>query len=363
VRQHRIQRSARKSVYDRSSSVRGCEAHPPREVPMTGGVDAPMGSTARRLPDGHRAAPNPYHSPPQDRRGKGRKLQHALPGNTRCRWVGTLGEFGTLVLLARRRQLDWCLGKAQIFTAGAIIIFGATLKASPDDYAKIPFVQAVLAWMQSNAWLVVMIGPLLVALLQFLRRGWGNPWAWEAIQKVLDECRKEMFDDRSGRPLDENRVTLFRHYRYWIGWRNPSNWGSWLVAVARSDHMSKQRIRRFRAPDDPEKCEGVAGLAWRGRGWIQIPLQGNDLPELLPALSKNIETYAKETGVTRGWVEREIKHGRRLSKSYAALAILVGGKPWGVLVIDSQSRGAVDAAKLERFKPFASVLTPLLERV
>lgn len=49
--------------------------------------------------------------------------------------------------------------------------------------------------------------------------------------------------------------------------------------------------------------------------------------------------------------------------SYAALLVRLRGQPWGVLVLDSRRSDRIDVSKLDRFKAYGNLLTPLLERV
>lgn len=269
-----------------------------------------------------------------------------------------------MVALKRRKQIDWCLGKVQIAVAGAVVVFGASLKADLAQYAGTPWLQDILKWMQGSAWLIVVVGPITVALVQWGRRTFGSPWAWESLQKVLDEFRNEVFGDLTDDPLDHHRVTLFKYHRTAVGWRWPKDWWNWLIAVARSDHLTKLRIRRFRAPDDGEQCEGVVGQAWRCRGWVLVPKSGSELPTLTASSSDaDKEQYAKATGVPVEWVNRQLQRGRPLAAAYAALVVQLKGQPWGVLVLDSRKKGAIDADKLKRFSAYGKLLTPLLERV
>jgi hypothetical protein len=273
-------------------------------------------------------------------------------------------EIHPLLGLAKRRHVDGFLGKIQMAIAGAIVVFGASLKADLAQFVGAPVVQSLLKWMQGTAWLVVVLGPISVAVVQWGRRKFGTPWAWEAIQKLIDEFRNEVFGDQSDDPLDHHRVTLFKYHKSAVGLRHPREWSNWLIAVARSDHLTKLRIRRFRAPDDGEQCEGVVGRAWRCRGWVIVPNPRTVLPILnqeSPATDR--DSYAKETGVSVEWVNQQLQRGRPLASSYAALVVLLKGQPWGVLVLDSRKPGSIDVEKLKRFSAYGKLLTPLLERV
>lgn len=261
--------------------------------------------------------------------------------------------------LERRRLIDWWLGKFQIAAAIAITFFGAMLKAEPSHFGSL---EAAVVWIQNWAWAVVVAGPFLVAVLQWARNRFGNPWAWEAIQKILDEFSNEVFKD-SRDPDDYHRVTLFKHHKWCWSW-NLKKLSNWLVAEARSGHLTKEKITRFRVPDDGEACQGVAGFAWRHRDWVRVPENDKPLPVLTSAaLSAEISEYATLCKVDPGWIRGQLSKGRPLAKSYAALRVQLKGKPWGVLVLDSRNPGPIDKEKLDRFKAYGNLLTPLLERI
>jgi len=218
-----------------------------------------------------------------------------------------------------------------------------------------------MEWMQGHAWLVVMAGPILVGIFQLVRRKYGSPWAWEAIQRTIDGFRSEIFDSQDDDPLDHHRVTLFKKYNWHVWCTRPKK--DMLVAVARSNHMTKKNIQRFLAPDDGEACEGVVGMAWRCGSWVLVPSVGSQLPVLEQgANTQDIEEYARETGVRADWVSRQLERSRPLALSYAALLVRVRGQPWGVLVLDSRQHETLTPNRLERFKAYGSLLTPLLER-
>lgn len=261
--------------------------------------------------------------------------------------------------LERRRLIDWWLGKTQIAAAIAVTFFAAMLKADPTHFGQLG---PAVIWIQNWAWLVAVVGPMLVAVLQFARKRFGNPWAWEAIQKILDEFSNEVFKD-SKDPDDYHRVTLFKHRKWCWAWK-PKNLKNWLVAEARSGHLTKDKIRRFRAPDDGEACQGVVGFAWRHRDWVRVPEDDKSLPVLgSEASPADIDEYANRCKVEPVWVRGQLSKGRPLAKSYAALRVQLKGKPWGVLVLDSRNAGPIDKEKLDRFKAYGNLLTPLLERI
>jgi len=261
--------------------------------------------------------------------------------------------------LERRRLIDWWLGKAQIAVAIGITAFAATLKANPADLGVFG---PITSWMQNWAWIIGLSGPFAIGLMQVCRRHFGSPWAWEAIQKILDEFRNDVFkgfDD----PDDHHRATLFQ-YKCFTNSLDPRNTSGCLIAVGRSGHLTKERITRFKAPDDGEKCEGVVGYAWRHTSWVRVPSYG----PLLPLLEKSsnsgdIKMYAEHCHVSLEKLRSKVAKGRPLARSYAALRVQLKGKPWGVLVLDSRNSKPFEIERLERFKAYGSLLTPVLERI
>lgn len=252
-----------------------------------------------------------------------------------------------------RGIIDCWLGKLQIVLAFLIAAFGAVLKAKLDDLPW-QWLYVTVDFMQRWAWAVAVVGPVALAITQFVRRKFGNPWALDAVQKLLDEIRREMFGEHSQDPLDHHRVTLFKRVK----------WRGFLIAVARSDHLTKNKIRRFRVSDDGELCEGVVGRAWRCSEWVIVPSGGIELPTLKRhSASGDIEAFAAKTHVDPKWVRKQLYADRPLAMSYAAILVRLKGQPWGVLVLDSRNPKPIDREKLAKFGVYGSLLTPLLERI
>lgn len=265
--------------------------------------------------------------------------------------------------IERRKQFDWFLGKAQILATVATVCSGASLKANPEEWSV---AAGLLLWMQRNAWWIVVSSPIVLGVLQWIRRELGNPWAWETTQKLLEEFRSHVFEANGEDASDRHRVTLFRYYRWRPLWTDLSRrkCSRQLVAVARSGHLRRNNIERFRVPDIGEDCEGIAGQAFRRSGWIIVPPANAELPEITPTSSKeDIQRYSRETFVDTDYVNDRVRSKKGLSLSYAAITVRHKGKPWGVLVIDSRSHNAIPRDKLNSYRAYASVLTPLLERI
>lgn len=270
-----------------------------------------------------------------------------------------------MLQLGIRKSVDKWLGKSQLIITAVVMAFGACLRAKPSDFQDLKLLANTLEWMQTWAWLVVFFGPPLVGAIQLVRRRYGNPWAWSAIQEWLDAVQEDVFRDIGPTdPMDHHRVTLFRYRRWLPGLRAPSTWGHWLVAVARSGHLTRSRIQKFRVPDDGESCEGVAGMAWRCRDWVFVP-EPKQSPIPIPTSDserEKIAEYAASTGVTHEWVQKKVNGKREMAASYAALKVLLHGKPWGVLVVDSRKAEGISSRKASSVGGTLGLLRPLLER-
>lgn len=269
------------------------------------------------------------------------------------------------MISGQRRAIDWFFGKVQLLVGGVVAVTGAVLKATPADWSAFPLVQQSLAFLQTQAWWIIVTGPIAVGIAQAVRRTYGTPWLADTINKVLTEFRDDIYKSHDHEAVDKHRVTLFRHKALRLYWGTPSL--GWLKPVARSGHLTQRGIVWFRAPDRPVSVEGVAGAAWRCKTWVIIPngTQNRQLPNIDGASSEgSIREYAAATFVTPSWVRQRLQAKRPMAKSFCAIRIQVKGKPWGVLVLDSQSEIPPDEAFLaQRFAAMASVLSPLLERV
>lgn len=269
-----------------------------------------------------------------------------------------------MLILETRRRVDWWLGKAQVIIAGVITACGAAAQTPSSWAARSVVLQELATNAEAALPLLAFTGPIAIAIAQAIRKRYGSPWAAQAVQRLLDEFQQELFRGHPSDPLDHHRVTLFKHGRSWCNcllfWKGPDQ----LRAVGRSNHLTRKRIQAFHAPDDPEKCEGVAGKAWRRKGWVCVPPTSSRLP----TLTKNpkpveLDDYCRETGSTAKKVREALQSGRGVAQSFAALAINLNGQRWGVIVVDSRCPQPIDPGRLEKFGVYDDLLTPLLERM
>jgi hypothetical protein len=186
----------------------------------------------------------------------------------------------------------------------------------------------------------------------------GPPWLWETIHHHLDVFRDYAFGDEAANQLHHHRVTLFRYYRWRFCFRRWP-WSGWLVPVERSGHTTRRTGVAFKAPDNADQAEGVAGVTWASRELLPV----ESLPILDNSSSEaDIQTYATRTWVSEKWIEHALGHGKILARSYVGIPVLVKGVRWGVLVLDS--RGDVRTSKRYRdlYNLLAAFLSKLLER-
>jgi hypothetical protein len=104
--------------------------------------------------------------------------------------------------------------------------------------------------------------------------------------------------------------------------------------MARSGHTNQNVLSVFKAPDDGDNAEGVAGLAWISKR----PEYISQLPEINTTSSDDlIEEYANDTNVSVSFVKRRIAKRRSNPRSLIALPIEVNNQVKWIVVLDSRS--------------------------
>lgn len=223
-----------------------------------------------------------------------------------------------------RRQAGWAYRTLAvlIWTGRLVAIYlAAVIKATPPTSAP-AFLQDLLEWSASVAWWVLP-GVIVVTEGMALAKGaTQSPREWEAIHVALDEFKRSVFGDDG---THNDRVTLFKHH----GWRLFPLRGGCLVAVERSGHLYRKSSVVFRAGDDPDQAEGVAGRTWGRDGIVSVA----NLPDPGAWSPEAKSEYAKETWVTERWLDEE----KPLSRSLCGIPLEVRGQPWGVIVLDSRA--------------------------
>lgn len=223
------------------------------------------------------------------------------------------------------------LGRARGLCILASASAAAAVKADPVVVsAKVaPLLGSLVSWSQPQTW---WLSPSLLglgALISAAQRGIGDPSKWRVVHHVLEEFQEHIFGDENGE-LHEHRVTLFKHVRWRMSLRG-APWTGWLVPVERSGNTTHHSVTYFKAPDEADKLEGVAGIAWNSRKAVEVEL----LPDLnaIGCTEEHFQDYAKRT---RSNLEKA-KAKKFRARSYYAIPVEVKGERWGALVIDSRS--------------------------
>lgn len=251
-------------------------------------------------------------------------------------------------------------------TSGLLLAFVlAALRWDPKQTPLTGWFAAFLTWCQGSSPLLLLI-LFAFSYLSRLRSYAKPPTTWKKVHALLDEMQGQIFKEENdkGEPLHHYRVTLFK--RGWCFRLHRWPWSGWLIPVERSGHMMRKTKTVFRAPDDPNMLEGVAGLTWAKKAIVLI--------DNLPDLSKNpgvegglhdpdIGNYARSTLVHEDWVRQRVKERKQLGRSFCGIPVEVsGGTLWGVIVIDSQNPEPKTGPQHDlTYRLYAGVLGKLLE--
>lgn len=231
--------------------------------------------------------------------------------------------------------------------------------ASAQDKAKWTGImlagQVIDAGKEFKIYTFIMIATSVVAKVVCDRM--GPPWAWQAVQKILDNWKTGIFP---GTPDNEHRITIFKHTSKWyslIKWSvfkrlmgpvsmfKRSQWpDGWFKPIARSGNVSQRNISWFPCFDNAKNEEGFIGIVWRNPDAVTL----NGLPDLDVTTTPSAAEYAlysSNTKVPVTWLQA--RRGGVNARSFCGIRIeLDGGGYWGVIIIDSRDP-ALDIAKSE----------------
>jgi hypothetical protein len=195
----------------------------------------------------------------------------------------------------RRRWLRQIIYSGLTVGQVSAILTSATLSASLRvDPKQLQGPWAIFAsslvWIQNRAWLLLFAVGIYLVISEIFRKVIGPPWVWDAIHHSLDLFQDYAFLPQPGDMLQDHRVTLFRHVR-WRFCLMKWPWSGWLVPVERSGHTTRRTSVAFRAPDDANEAEGVAGVTWAGK----LPVPVLDLPDMSVKSSlEDVDLYAQK---------------------------------------------------------------------
>jgi hypothetical protein len=218
-----------------------------------------------------------------------------------------------------------------------------------------PFAPLLLALQRVNWWALPLLYVLNLAFAGAVKMI-SPPWVWETVRAILDQLQLHAFKQSRGGLQQHNRVTLFKH----VGWRWARcrwPWSGWLVPVERSGYTTRKTDTAFRAPDDGEKAEGIAGRAWAENGTVSksnLP----DVTETSP--DQDLQRYADETFITVDVLRARLKSKKQVALSLTAFPVEAKNKPWGVIVFDSRNRQPFSDDAIEHFRLVGACLGKLL---
>jgi hypothetical protein len=223
---------------------------------------------------------------------------------------------------------------------------------NPDSFSSMPFVSGSIQWSRNHTMWAFALA-VYFAIANFACKQIGPPWAWKAIKRILDGFQKQVVRSIPGAAIDEHRVTLFKHVRcnlHWRQWRDlkerlgTSDWPGvralwqvkWFKPIARSGHVGQRNIAWFpffedRSPGSGTTGEGVIGAVWRTQGVTRI----DNLPAGAATDAAALTDYANRVFVSEGWLKQS--PSRVAALSYCGIFIEVKGNPWGVIIVDSRS--------------------------
>jgi hypothetical protein len=262
-----------------------------------------------------------------------------------------------------------------------------------------PTILMLVETAKAQAWFTVPLLGLAVSLLSYLKKVIGPAMIWALVHHILDELHRQIFEE--GVSLAEHRVTLFRYSQWcWRGW--PLNAG-WLLPVERSHHATRASRARFKVPDDGN-TSGIAGRCWITKSVIYVSGLPNISPDVERPPKKPLTSrvrkiriglceylgklwwldwfwrvwwshrklgsadtticseYALHTWTSARLIAKQKRCKKKMPRSLCGIPVEVGGKPWGVIVIDSRSENLVTRDKIDEFyKRHAKMLEKLLK--
>jgi len=238
----------------------------------------------------------------------------------------------------------------------AAALISASLRTDPAKVGQTwKYAGDVLSSVAANAWILLPSLLLGMGVTELVRKMIGPPFVWETIHRLLDHVREDVFGTYA-EPIHHHRVTLFKYVKWRFTLRShggrPRGSG-WLVPVERSGHTARKTKVAFWAPDEADLAEGVAGHTWAVRKAVQV----SSLPDLGTDSSEQAySSYSKASWVSVEWLRREPP----LARSFYGIPVEIGGKPWGVVVLDSRNPALIrDRGSL---RLLATGLGKLLER-
>lgn len=250
---------------------------------------------------------------------------------------------------SQTHETIWKAASGVLFFASvAPLLVGISFQFPPDQTEPGLVGESFLA-ISSNAAPILLWAVILGLSAEFVRRRYGNPWAWRTVEGLLDDLRDHLIaDDYLNEDRHFHRVTLFRYEKFKLRPAITRIWSrseklrapckGWLVQVARSSHTTQNSKRIFCAPDKAGLAEGIAGLTWSRISTVDA--RGLVAPQLDDADS--IKQYAEDTCISEEFVEGKLRAEEDLPLCMMGIPIVKGRIPWGVIVVDSVHNDGVE---------------------
>ncbi len=121
------------------------------------------------------------------------------------------------------------------------------------------------------AWILT----ISVGIIEAVRRYIGPPWIWQCIHDILDAYRSKVFIDVEYDLNHHHRVTLFQHKKIAFQWCVIPRFNM-LVPMERSGWTNRRFCTWFKAPDNADEAQGVAGMIWATGNTLTL----ENLPEI-----------------------------------------------------------------------------------
>lgn len=225
-------------------------------------------------------------------------------------------------------------------------------KDSPDLLSS----YAVYNYVVANMWWILPFLLIVTPMIEGFRRWAERQVLWPLVKALLEDFRNSIYPDSNDVP-HEHRVTLFKHSSWVFRKKTILEFGlGWVHIIVRTGHTTQNSRTIFRATNDPDKAQGVAGATWT----INRLSYFEDLPDLSANPSeKAIATFAQKTSCP---VE-EIRRRKPRCRSLCGIPVEVKGRVWGVLVIDSRNSKLPKDLIQTHYYSVAKSLGRLLERL
>ncbi|EJE4179057.1 GAF domain-containing protein (plasmid) [Vibrio parahaemolyticus] len=260
-------------------------------------------------------------------------------------------------------------GAAMSLFVGSVI----QLDLQSEQIKKYPIWGEVVRDIKSYAPTLLFASATLIVVTYAILKSTNSVSILKCLQAKLNSLRGWLCCDIAGDIDDNHRVTLFKHKKTYFGllfrrkywatryfpWTLKKHpWSGWLVPVARSGYTGQNSRSVFWAPDNGNRAEGVAGIAWAKGGDV---VHFEKLPKIASETSQqNRERYCNHTKVSPMLLNAYVEEGKSPARSFLAFSLLVDGEAWGVVVVDSQSAEGIDVNQISKAIDVTCTLMPVL---